>query len=431
MDGRPERAAPAGLFSSEFSSEIRTFSPQLGLILLAVLRSPVSNGIAWPDHASCHRPRNPLIALRARGPRERHTRCTTVESPILNGEMTMKTIISLCMLFAVTVAGCTSETPDGDGGDGGGGGEPEQPVPATPEGSFTMLSQFDLATNIPGTAGTVAGYIIDATDDTADPTLFILEKLIAKLPASTPNWIKEPIVTATPAIAGKLNPYVEQFAPSFYGKLKSLARGFGQVTMNFGMLETLSVDAAGNATKTVTGLHFEIDGIEHEFAFADYGIAKTHVEGLSVTLSKTGLVTISEHKVPMKYGQVLKLALDQALIPMIDPASSNLGELFESAVNCDKVGGAVAGEIGYPSWAGFIGEACEAGLTAAANGLYGLLDNIDGAAFEFGLTGKARGVDKNRDGKMDDIVTGMWTGEVSYAGTPAPLAEAKFRGARM
>ena len=58
-------------------------------------------------------------------------------------------------------------------------------------------------------------------------------------------------------------------------------------------------------------------------------------------------------------------------------------------------------------------------------------NNIDAAALEFGLTGTARGVDKNRDGKMDDILTGAWTGSVSYAGTPAPLSTAKFFGARM
>jgi hypothetical protein len=32
---------------------------------------------------------------------------------------------------------------------------------------------------------------------------------------------------------------------------------------------------------------------------------------------------------------------------------------------------------------------------------------------------------------MDQIVTGTWSGELRYAGTPAPLAEAKFHGTRM
>ena len=46
-------------------------------------------------------------------------------------------------------------------------------------------------------------------------------------------------------------------------------------------------------------------------------------------------------------------------------------------------------------------------------------------------TGEARGIDKNKDGKMDTIATGVWAGTVGYAGSPAPLAEAKFFGAKM
>ena len=77
----------------------------------------------------------------------------------------MKTLISLSMLFAVTVAGCTSDPADDNGGGDGDGGDPDpqQPVPTTPAGAYAMQSQFDLATNVPGTAGTITGYVIDAT----------------------------------------------------------------------------------------------------------------------------------------------------------------------------------------------------------------------------------------------------------------------------
>jgi hypothetical protein len=195
-------------------------------------------------------------------------------------------------------------------------------------------------------------------------------------------------------------------------------------------MEVLEVDAAGGAVTTIKGLHFEIDGIEHEFTFADYGLPETRVDGLTVDLAKTGLITISTHKVPMKYGQVMKIALDQALIPMIDPASANLGQLFKRAVNCKAVGIYVYEKIGLGSASTFE-SACTAGLAAGATALYNLMSNIDSAALEFDLAGQARGVDRDRDSEMDEIVTGTWSGELSYAGTPAPLAEAQFFGARL
>jgi hypothetical protein len=134
-----------------------------------------------------------------------------------------------------------------------------------------------------------------------------------------------------------------------------------------------------------------------------------------VTLSKTGQLAIAAHKVPMKYGQVLRIAIDQALIPMIDPASAHLGELLKGAVNCKKVGAYVFEKVGLGSASTFE-AACITGLAAGANALYSALNNVDGAALEFGLAGTARGVDKNKDGKMDEIVTGAWSGDLSYAG---------------
>jgi len=340
----------------------------------------------------------------------------------------MKTLISLSMLFAVTVSGCTSDTQSDDGGDGGdGGGDPAQPVPTTAEGTYAMTSQFDLAANVPGTAGTIVGYVIDATDSPEDPTLFIIQRLTAALPDGT---IKNAVVSATPYVAGYLNDKLLEVAPTFFTKMLTLANGFGQVARNFGMVEVLEVDAAGAAVKTVKGLRFEIDGVEQEFTFADYGVAETRLAGLQVALSKTGQLTISEHTVPMKYGQVMRIALDQALIPLIDPASANLGQLFKHAVNCTAVGKYVYEAIGFGSASTFE-SACNTGLAAGASALYNLMNSVDASALEFGLAGAARGVDRNRDGKMDEIVTGTWSGGMSYAGTPAPLAEATFHGARM
>ena len=71
-------------------------------------------------------------------------------------------------------------------------------------------------------------------------------------------------------------------------------------------------------------------------------------------------------------------------------------------------------------------------LSAAVDGsdLRVLVDNLDTSALEFNLTGTARGVDRNGDSKMDEIQTGVWTGEVKYSGSPAPLSTAKFHGSK-
>ena len=108
-------------------------------------------------------------------------------------------------------------------------------------------------------------------------------------------------------------------------------------------------------------------------------MADIKVESLHVTLEKTGKLSFGEHTVPMKYGAVLKLALDHAIIPMIDPSKQNLGDFLKGVVNCQSVGRYVYDAVGIGSPSTYE-SACNAGLTAGAAALYTQLDNIDGSA---------------------------------------------------
>lgn len=337
--------------------------------------------------------------------------------------------MSLLFLLGATAAGCAADAPGPNDDDNEDVTPPEddQPVPLTPEGRFSIQSEFDVATNAPGTVGTVVNYFIDATDEPDDPTKFIVEKIVAALPDGS---IKNNLQGAIPFVAGYLNDRLLEVAPDFVGKIVEVGDAFGQVARQFGTLETLEINGAGQAVKTVTGLHFKVDNIDLDYSFADYAMANIKVEGLQVSLEQTGKITISAHKVPMKYGAALKIALDHAIIPLIDPSKQNLGDFLKGIVNCQSVGQHVFDAVGLGSPSTYE-NACNAGLTAGAQALYTQLDQLDGSALEFGLSGTARGIDRNRDGQMDDITTGVWTGDLKYAGSPAPLAASKFFGSKL
>ncbi len=343
--------------------------------------------------------------------------------------MRTTTTLSLLSLVVAAATGCAADVAGpGDGIDPTDPtNPPELPVPLTPEGTFAVQSTFDLATNAPGTAGTVINYFISATDDPDDPTKFIVEQVVNALPAGS---IKDTVQGSIPFVAGYLNDRLLAVAPDFVTKIVNIGDAFGQVARNFGMLETLVITSTGATVKNVTGFHFKVDNVDLDFPFADYGITPIKIEGIQTTLEPTGKLTIGAHKVPVKYGQALRLALDFAIIPMLDPSVSNLPDYLKTLVNCQAVGQYVfeAVDIGAPST---FEAACNAGVVAAANALYTQLDNLDGSALELDITGTARAVDRNRDGKMDDIQTGVWAGTLSYAGTPAPLATSKFFGTRM
>ncbi len=342
--------------------------------------------------------------------------------------------VLLALALGTAATGCAADSPtdtgDDGGGGGGGGGGGDPVVPTDPTGTFTMRSNFDLATNMPGKVGEVSNTIIAMTDDATDPANWILEQVIAKLPSGV---VKTALNGVRPFVAGYLNDRLLSFAPDFVTTMVQMGHDFGAIAKNFGTNEQLMVSGSVDAytsTHTVLGAHFKIDAVESDLAFADYQVANVVVQGVGVTLDSTGKLGIADHKMPLSYGKVLKIGLDGMIIPMLDPTAHNLGELLQHQVDCVAVGNMIASQIGGFG-AGALTTACNAGLVAGAGVVYSKIDAIDGSVLEFGLTGSAKALDKNGDKKIDTIQTGQWAGNLSYAGTPAPLAAATFFGARM
>jgi hypothetical protein len=346
----------------------------------------------------------------------------------------MTTAPKLTALFALlTAVGCAADAP-GNPGDpidpGTGPGSDDVAAPATPEGKYSITSDFDLATNAPGKVGEIANAFIDMTDSPEDPTKWVVDHAIAAMPSGT---LKTLASNAAPFVTGYLNDRVLQFAPDFVTKMKDIGNKFGDVAKHFGTLETLEITKAGTAyagVHTVTGAHFKIDGMELDFPFVDYSIDNVVVSGVGITYDATGKLTLADHKVPLSYGKILHVALDQAILPLVVPGAHNLGDALNGLVDCNQVGTAISDYVGFGS-PGTYASACTAGLNAGADYIYGKINEMDGSALEFGIAGSAKAVDTNRDGKLDAIQRGAWTGNLSYAGTPAPLSNATFFGGRM
>jgi hypothetical protein len=333
-------------------------------------------------------------------------------------------------LPVLLLAACAADAPMGTGNPGSTDtppGDGSGSVPLSAEGKYALASDYDIATNMPGTAGAVVNGFIQATDDPDDPTRYILDQLIAQLPNGT---FKNIVQGSESFVAGYLNDRLLDVAPDFVTRILDIGDKFGQVAKHFGTIDTLEIAANGTAIHTVTGVHFKVDTEELDFLFKDYGMADVKVEGVAVTLDATGKLTIAAHKVPLSYGKLLHLAVDNVIIPLVDPAAVDLNDVLHDAVDCTTVGQYVYDAVGIGS-ASTYETACNAGLTFAATAIYQQIDKIDGSAFEFGISGTAKAVDKNHDGKADVIQTGKWGGTLSYAGSPAPLGNATFTGTRL
>jgi len=348
----------------------------------------------------------------------------------------MKRTSNLSLFFALVlgtaITGCATDPADdaGDGGDGGGdpGGDAARPLDAA--GRYQLQSQLDLAASVPGTAGEVVNKIIEITDGPDDPTRWVLDQALAAMPS---GYLKSALQSVEPYVAGYLNDRLLDVAPDFVPVSVQVARDFGQMAKGFGLNERLEVSGAPGAYTSkvaLVGAHFTIGGVESDHAFADHGLAELAAEPVGVTLD-TGKLGLAEHRFALSYGQLLRLGLDAAIIPMLEPSAHNLNELFASKVNCPLIGQLIASYIGLGGASTFA-SACTAGLSRGASYIYGKIATIDGAALELTMSGTAKAFDKDRNGSVDTLATGAWTGTVSYGGsTPAPLASATWFGSRM
>ncbi len=339
--------------------------------------------------------------------------------------------LSLIALLTASLVGCAGSTVGGDepGDDTMDPTDPPVPpaeVPLSPQGKYAITSDFDIASNMPGTVGDVMNAFIDATDGPDDPTRYIIDLLCNQLSGTA----KSICSGASAGLAGYLNDRLLDVAPTFVTEIIAVGNNFGDIAKHFGTLETLEVDAAGKTTHTMTGVQFKIDSTELAFLFTDYGMTNTAVTGITTTLDNLGKLTITDHQMPISYGKILRLALDQMIIPMIDPSATDLNDLLTNAIDCQAIGQDVYDYLGLLSPSTFQ-SACTAGLGAASTFIYSEIAKIDGSALQFGINGTAKGLDTNKDGKMDKIQTGKWGGTLSYAGTPAPLSTATFFGASM
>ncbi len=343
----------------------------------------------------------------------------------------------LALGLALAGGACAATQPPGPGdgsgdgsgsGSGSGSGTGTKTLDAT--GKYAVQSQFDIATNMPGTVGDVVNTIIDATDSPDDPTKWILDQIIGQMPS---GFLKSALQTAEPFVAGYLNDRLTQVAPQFVNTMIALGADFGDMAKHFGLNETLDVSKATqdySSTVTAVGVHFNVNNVQTDLAFADYQIQNVAANNVGVQIDATGKLTIAQHQLPISYGKVLHLGMDAVIIPTLDPAATNLAELFADNVDCAAVGQDISDAVGIGDPATWQ-AACSAGLQFGANAIYAKINGIDASALQFAVTGTAKAVDTTNSGKVGAIQTGKWTGTLSYGGgTPAPLATATFTGSR-
>lgn len=343
------------------------------------------------------------------------------------------------LALATCLVGCTDDpdatTPDGM----------PAPRPLDPTGTFAVRSVFSL-TAPPSSATAVLVELAGATDGPDDPSRFLVDRLVARLPEGQAQVVAAAVA---PYVAAYVQQRIDSFAPELAPGLRALADGVHRLARRFGTTGTLHVEAqmgidtppALHATHTFTG--FVADDVV--VAFAPLGMAdlSAHTTAALVPASTTepappmspprdpsGVpegaerverLAIGEHAVAFPYGALLRLGVDRAVVPQTVPGARDLADAFDRLVDCDRLGEHVAAYLGIGS-PELYATACSVALVRLAAEIYSRLDLPD---VELSIAGHARAVDVDRDASVDALDAGVWTGRLGEA----PLAASSFDGA--
>jgi hypothetical protein len=292
-------------------------------------------------------------------------------------------------------------------------------------GTYELDSRFDMVSGVPGTAGDVVNEIIAMTDGINDPAEYILDVIEDEGGFSIPG---------RPAFDAIANDLIKSNAPGFVSAFIDLANDFGQVATKFGTDSTIRVSEASGAegllaAHTLHGFHFTIDSQTYAFTNADLGIEDVQVTGIDTGVDRDR-VSLKEHAMPIQYGGFLALALEDILIPMVDPSAINLFELLDQNVDCVAIGQAVNDAIGFIP-ASTAASLCRTGLQEASRFVMDKLTELDG--IDLHIAGDARLQETNGDRMVDNLTQGKWSGSIDYLGEAAALAADAnvFTGARV
>lgn len=315
-------------------------------------------------------------------------------------------ISALLALALAPLAACTDERPAGPDA------APAVPLEAT--GTFAVRSAFAL-TAPPEGAADVLAELTGATDGPDDPSRFLIDKLIARLPEGRTQVIAAAV---SPFVAAYVQQRIDSFAPHLADTLRALANGTNEIARRFGTTESLSIDATGNAEHVITGLGFGASGRTVDIAFAPLGMADVTMH-TTASLDGARLV-IASHGADVPYGTILRLGLDRVVVPHVAPGALDLADALVHSVSCERLGAHIAEYLGVGT-IDMYARACEVALMSLAAEIY---ERLEATPVQLVIAGSAHAIDLDGDGPMDSITTGAWTG--TFAG--APIGQSSFEG---
>jgi hypothetical protein len=305
---------------------------------------------------------------------------------------------------------------------------PPVPEPLSAIGTYQLESEFNVIGGLTGTAADVVNTFISISES---PAGWLLDEWASSDAGvkSTISSFRAPLEAALNALLEELTTFtVDGTKIDILHLLMQFGTGFDSVAHRFGVKSTLQIYAGPNNTllgkHTITGFFFKIDTKRIDKTVAELGMDTIVVDKVPVSMPTESQIVIGDHNFGMNYGGIVVLAVNNVVIPELDPTANTLADFLTDELSCTDFGSYMEENVGLTE--SFWNSLCRTALTAGGIYLEGKLADLGGGAATFTIHGTVRPEDTNNDRKVDKLVSGLWDGQIMYGTTPATLTKQTF-----
>ena len=297
--------------------------------------------------------------------------------------------------------------------------------PLEVDGTYQVDSTLNVVEGLQ--EGAVRNVVHGIIDFTEDPGTYLLLLVAEHTSFVSENQAK----TFGPA----LTTILKKNAPDLVNDLLQLGENFGDIATSFGVVSELSINGrigSLSADHKLTGVVLAYGSERHPFTMAQMNVDNVEAQSVRFAMEDNeSAIALGEHEMPFSYGAMLRIALEQVLIPAISDEDTLVGFL-QQLVPCDVVAQWLEETVNIDSGTGQI--ACDALVSVGANQLLQLIERLDSDGLKLVISGTAKPVSTNGNEKVDVLRDGTWEGTLEYAGRASAVLDARdneFRAQRI
>lgn len=305
--------------------------------------------------------------------------------------------------------------------------EPPKPDITNLTGSFSVTSRFDIQTDFAGSKlADVLNVLNEISDDPQDPGKFVVDTVLAEVDNQAIMVVANLL---RPTLNMEVNKLLMSIAPGLITTFKQLAQDFSAIARKFELVSTMSTPVSQPGHNIMTVDHtldriaWSLDGVKTEYTFAQLNMKQPVATGVQLTLLNGSDLTVDQHSFKLNFGAFLLVALNNLLIPKVQPGAKSIYDVLAAQIDCQSVGQTMNNTVGLGGnvfWSG----ACDLGVKTVANYLELEIASIDSNDTTLSLKGQSKIWDGNADGEFDTVNQGIWTGDFSLQKCQAQIVGA-------